>query len=176
MQDATVTSPADPAAGEPVERFFGPVLSAVLPAIAQSVPQMIQMFQSQRRALDVPQELSDSEAARDLGDLLGAILPTVVELVPTLVEQIQSQSRELPDADITRDPAAYDRFLGGLLSVCMPTLVQQLPGIIGQITGNRDVRLQDREVSERWLLPALIATVPALAQSLPAIVKAVSGR
>ncbi len=180
MSDATATSPV-PATGtagpggEPAERFL-PALSVLFPAVASAVPQIMQMFRSQRRDFDVPDEVTNSEAARDLGDFLSAILPTVVNLVPTIVEQIEAQSRDLPDVDVTRDPVAYDRFLGGLLSVVVPALVEQLPSIVGQITGNREVRLQDREVSERWLLPALMTVVPALAQNMPSIIKAVSGR
>lgn len=171
---APVTMGAATNGDEPVDRFILPVLQQLLPAIGAAAPSIFAMFQG-RRGLD-DQPVSEAEAVRDFGQFLQGLLPTLLNVVPQIITQIQQQSRDLPSADVTRDPEAYNRWLGGLLSSVVPMLVQQLPGIIAQVTGKRDMRVTDPEVQERWLFPLLSTVVPLIAQSLPGIINAVKGR
>jgi hypothetical protein len=155
--------------GQPVDRLFGSILQNIIPVVAQTVPQVLQMFQSQHRALDVPQDVSDANAARDLGDLFAAVSQAVIHIAPTIGELLHGE-RDLQA--VTRDPQAYDRFLGSVLSAVAPVLIDQLPGLISKFTGNRDIA---DPTNARFLGAALSVLVPAAIEALPSIIDAVSG-
>jgi hypothetical protein len=163
---ASVTDGEPRDLGQPVDRFLGSFLQSVIPIVAQKVPQVLQMFQSQHRALDVPEDVAGANAARDLGDLLAAASQAVIHLAPTIAELLQGE-RDLQT--VTRDPEAYDRFLGSVLSAVAPVLIDQLPGLISKFTGNRDIA---DPTNARFLGAALSVLVPAAIEALPSIVDA----
>jgi hypothetical protein len=98
--------------------------------VPQAIPQLIQMFGSNR---DMPRD--DQEAAtRWFGPLAAVLLPHIVNAVPHIVQAITGR-RDLPTRAF--DPEVSERFLGPILGSVLAQVGQRLPDVISAFLGRR---------------------------------------
>jgi hypothetical protein len=165
VRDADLPVPHLPDGEQTGERFL-PLLTAILPVLAQAIPSIVGLFSNASR--DV---LGDEAPEVDKLAVYATLVPHVVEAVAGLSGTVSRDVPRGPD-----DVAA--RFLGPLLQMLPPIIGGVVPDLLQQFFGHRDIpppSVTSPEYAERFLGGLFNALIPTFVQALPSIVSVLTG-
>lgn len=151
------------------DQRFLPALATLLPAVVSAVPSIVNAVRETNRDL-IPSSRGPEDAERDFLSVLGAITPKLVESIPTVISKLQSASRELP----RDEQEANARLFGSVMGAVLPDVIKAAPAIASTfLKGRRELptRIDDPEMTTRFIGPLLASTVPALAPQVPKLLK-----
>jgi hypothetical protein len=178
---SSTTPTTQPATGaEDQEKFFGAILGAVVPLLAQHGPSIVRsIFQRDRRskAFGEEPELSDEEMEKFLGPLLQTLIPIATQVMPTIFSALGQQSKDASGTPTVADEDLEDKFFGPLLAAAGPLILNAIPQVVSIFQGGQPPRttkslVTDPEVGEKFLGPLLSGFVPALVQAVPGVLQA----
>lgn len=185
-KDMSSTTPATPPAtgAEDQQKFFGAILGAVVPLLAQHGPGIVRsIFQRDHRskAFGEEPELSDEEMEKFLGPLLQVLIPIATQVIPVVANALRAQTtKDAGGAPTVADEDLEEKFFGPLLAAAAPLLINAIPHVVSIFQGGQPPQtskslVRDPEVDEKFLGPLLSGFVPALLQAVPGVLQALGG-
>ena len=121
--------------GEQQQRFFGALVQALLPVVANAVPHLLQAVQGQRRDLGLSEDRDAESAQRDFGAIFNGLLGQVINVLPQIISGFSSQR----DIDPNNTEEVQQRFIFPLLAALIPAAAQAIPAVINAVSGGREV-------------------------------------